>query len=731
MGLTILEVRLILTRRSGKQECLELQKQEAPAGEKQEAPAGEKPEASGRESWRAESGTVCAEFYTERREKLLTGGVRLRLKAEAFRENDGLCSSEPVRIEIRFPDRPVRMTAMYLHRDWWTRPAFIRTWEEMPERTQCIYLEYEDMFGCLFLMAGEKFKTCARGGKEGYLTLGMTACRGGQTALEEPVFVMALGDAALGAVEAACAGAAALAGCPGRSEKTYPEMFSWLGWCSWDAFYKEISEQKVCEKAEELREKQAPVRWLLLDDGWLSERENRLYDLGPEKEKFPEGFAEMTARLKADGRILGVGVWHALGGYWGGIEPGSPAWQAQRDVLYETVNGKLLPYPDMGKGYVFYGRWYEKLRAQGIDFVKVDGQSAVKNYFDEDTAVCEAAGKLHRALEGAAGCYMGGNLINCMGMAMENILGRPGSGLSRGSDDFVPDNPGGFAEHLIQNVYNAPYHSFFYYCDWDMFWTDHADAGKHAALRAVSGGPVYCSDRCGETDPAVLRPLAYRDGRILRMQRPALPAQDCLFTDPFADGVVKVTNLGDCGIPGRKAGAVAVFNLSGKKQTFRVSASDVQGLPAGSYRCYDWRECVCHADNAAFTLEADGYGVYLLLPPCGDTAVVGLADKYMSMLALESVRYLQNGFLACLREPGVFAFCTDRKVARLTVNGTDRLAELRRQGNCCRIDLEQRDGSCRTDLEQDGGNGAPQPAQTVVCVEYAALGDDGNENGQE
>ncbi|MBD5459555.1 MAG: hypothetical protein HDR26_01245 [Lachnospiraceae bacterium] len=700
MGLTILEVRLNITRRSGKQECLELQKQEVPAGGKQEAAGGE--------SWRAESETVRAEFYTERKEKLLTGGVRLNLKAEAFRENDGLCSRESVRIEVRFSDRPARMTAMYLHRDWWTRPAFIRSWEEMPERTQCIYLDYESAFGCIFLMAGEKFKTCARGGREGYLTLGMTAYRGGQMTLEEPVFVMALEGSALGAAEAACAGAAALAGCPKRSEKTYPEMFSWLGWCSWDAFYKEISEQRVCEKAQELREKDVPIRWLLMDDGWLSERENRLYDLKPEKDKFPDGFADMTARLKADGRILGVGVWHALGGYWGGIEPDSRAWQAQRDVLYKTVGGKILPCPDMGKGYVFYGRWYEQLRAQGIDFVKVDGQSAVKNYFDEDTAVCEAARELHRALEGAAGCYMGGNLINCMGMAMENILARPGSALSRGSDDFVPDNPKGFAEHLVQNIYNAPYHSFFYYCDWDMFWTDHADAGKHAALRAVSGGPVYCSDRCGETVPEVLRPLAYRDGRILRMERPALPAQDCLFEDPLAGGVVKVTNLGGCGMPDRKAGAVAVFNLSGQKQKFRVCSSDVYGLPAGSYRCYDWRSNTCHGDNAEFELEADGYGVYLLLPLCGDTAVVGLADKYMSMLALESVRQLGNGFLACVREPGSFVFCTDRKVRRLTVNGTDRLEEMQRQGDCCRINLERED--C-------GHSGAPQ--QTIVCAEYA------------
>ena len=34
-----------------------------------------------------------------------------------------------------------------------------------------------------------------------------------------------------------------------------PEMFRFLGWCSWDAFYREITEEKVRQKARELVEK--------------------------------------------------------------------------------------------------------------------------------------------------------------------------------------------------------------------------------------------------------------------------------------------------------------------------------------------------------------------------------------------------------------------------------------------------------------------------------------------
>ena len=53
-----------------------------------------------------------------------------------------------------------------------------------------------------------------------------------------------------------------------------------------------------------------------------------------------------------------------------------------------------------------------------------------------------------------------------LGMAMENILSRPTSAISRNSDDFMPNKENGFVEHLLQNAYNSVYHDELYYCDW-------------------------------------------------------------------------------------------------------------------------------------------------------------------------------------------------------------------------------------------------------------------------
>ena len=70
-----------------------------------------------------------------------------------------------------------------------------------------------------------------------------------------------------------------------------------------------------------------------------------------------------------------------------------------------------------------------------------------------------------------------------------------------------------------------------------MWWTDDEQAKKNSVLRAISGGPVYVSDKIGRSRPEVFEPLCYSDGRILRCESPATPTLDCLTVDPEKSGV--------------------------------------------------------------------------------------------------------------------------------------------------------------------------------------------------
>lgn len=320
----------------------------------------------------------------------------------------------------------------------------------------------------------------------------------------------------------------------------------------------------------------------------------------------------------------------------------------------KTVNGKLIPGPFTGKR--FYRDWYEGLSREGIDFVKVDGQSAVPYYFENGLPVSEAARGMNQALESGAS-YMDGAIINCMGMAMENILARPASVISRNSDNFVPDKENDFSEHLLQNAYNAVYHNELYCCDWDMFWTEHEDCVKHSLLRVLSGGPVYFSDEIGNTNPEVLWPLMYGDGRILMMDRAAKPTEDCMFFNPMERGVLKLHNVASWGQSGKGRG-IAAYNLTGQTQPYTFRPADIQDLEvANEYWVYDFfgKKVFPLNRNESYEgiLEEDGFVWFVILPKNKTGSCLGLLNKYAGFMAVESTQENEDMQVIVIRESGL------------------------------------------------------------------------------
>ena len=95
-----------------------------------------------------------------------------------------------------------------------------------------------------------------------------------------------------------------------------------------------------------------------------------------------------------------------------------------------------------------------------------------------------------------------------------------------------------------------------------MWWTDDEQAVKNSLCRAISGGPIYVSDKIGRTNPEVLKPLCLPDGRIIRADESATPTADCLTSDPTkSERIFKIRNrLGSCGV-------CAVFNINAENKT--------------------------------------------------------------------------------------------------------------------------------------------------------------------
>ena len=120
---------------------------------------------------------------------------------------------------------PEKITAMYMLNDWWTRPAFVEGFQEIPARTQVAFLKYQDRFACLVPMVGKTFKTYLEAGTEQEVCLEMLSSLDGQTEVDEPLYVLGEADTLADAVHKVFAWLTKRMGVRTREQRRMPEMF--------------------------------------------------------------------------------------------------------------------------------------------------------------------------------------------------------------------------------------------------------------------------------------------------------------------------------------------------------------------------------------------------------------------------------------------------------------------------------------------------------------------------
>ena len=241
-----------------------------------------------------------------------------------------------------------------------------------------------------------------------------------------------------------------------------------FGWCTWDAFYQEVSAERVREGLESFRRGGVVPKLVILDDGWqevrdLGERRGkRLCGFGA-NEKFGGGLREVIGMAKGEFGVERFFVWHAMGGYRGGVDlEGFAAYGVEeRERRYSEGVHHYVPTIESwwgtSAGVVegdqagrFFEDYHARLRAEGVDGVKVDVQASLES-------VCGSEGrvgmyeKFRRGLEGSVGKFFGDGLINCMSCANDIVYGMRAGSVMRTSTDFWPTKPETHGLHVWTN----------------------------------------------------------------------------------------------------------------------------------------------------------------------------------------------------------------------------------------------------------------------------------------
>ena len=223
-----------------------------------------------------------------------------------------------------------------------------------------------------------------------------------------------------------------------REEKITPQIVDLFGWCTWDAFYQEVSQEGVEAGLKTLVEGGSPPKFVIIDDGWQS------VDPGEEGQKTP--LMRLTA-IKENSKFLlksvvnvakeryglnHVYVWHAITGYWGGVKPSSKGMEHYLSAMkYPKVSPgvqdnepgmKTDPLTVHGLGlvdpkrvYQFYDELHGYLAGIGVDGVKVDVQSILETLGGGLGGRVELAKVYHQALDASVKKNFPGNgIIACM-----------------------------------------------------------------------------------------------------------------------------------------------------------------------------------------------------------------------------------------------------------------------------------------------------------------------------
>ncbi|PIN06744.1 Galactinol--sucrose galactosyltransferase [Handroanthus impetiginosus] len=387
-----------------------------------------------------------------------------------------------------------------------------------------------------------------------------------------------------------------------REKKKLPAILDWFGWCTWDAFYTDVTAEGVEEGLKSLSEGGAPPRFLIIDDGWqqigseIKEDPNCVVQEGAqfanrltgikENAKFQKngntgeqesGLKQVVSDAKQRHNVKYVYVWHALAGYWGGVQPAGPGMEHydtalaypvqspgvlgnQPDIVMDSlaVHGLGLVHPK--KVFNFYNELHAYLASCGVDGVKVDVQNIIETLGAGHGGRVSLTRSYHQALEASiARNFQDNGCIACMCHNTDGIYSARQTAVVRASDDYYPRDPASHTIHISSVAYNTVFLGEFMQPDWDMFHSLHPAAEYHAAARAVGGCAIYVSDKPGNHNFELLKRLVLPDGSVIRAQLPGRPTLDCLFVDPARDGIslLKIWNVN------KFSGMVGVFNCQG------------------------------------------------------------------------------------------------------------------------------------------------------------------------
>ena len=465
-----------------------------------------------------------------------------------------------------------------------------------------------------------------------------------------------------------------------RKNKSFPQYMNYLGWCTWNAFYFDVNEDKYLNGLKEFKENGVQLGMTLIDDGWLSTDDvmpigaRALTSFKENEDKFASGLKKLASIAKDDFGIKSFMVWHASMGYWAGVKIEKYTSSGIKinfpNALLksaESFNEKITHFPIRPeKAEEFYDEFHKYLKSSGIDGVKIDVQYVIEGAEGATGGRIKTFNMYQSAKEKSVHNNFSDNAVNCMSCSNDMLYRMKYTNALRSGNDYMPENKN--FSLIASNAYNTFWMYPIAYTDWDMFFSNKTESYIDAIARIAGGSSICVSDGLSNHNYKLLKELSLEDGRVLRPTEPGRPTLDCLMNDPQKKGnALKIFNKNSCTY------ILGVFNFNGDKTKVTISPNDVEGISVGDYILFGFfnKEIIKLKNNGSTLIEIDGEtaDLFTVSPYENGVAVIGLEGKINSSAAVSEIKISGTDIFVNVISNGEYKLYSDFKPKNLIVNG--------------------------------------------------------------
>ncbi|KAK1310799.1 putative galactinol--sucrose galactosyltransferase 2 [Acorus calamus] len=215
-----------------------------------------------------------------------------------------------------------------------------------------------------------------------------------------------------------------------RENKKYPGSLDWFGWCTWDAFYHAVNPQGIKEGLKRFGARLNSIK------------ENSKFGKGTDTDMNGStgSLKDFITDIKKTFSLKYVYLWHALMGYWGGLNP-----NAQGTNKY---NAKLL-YPVQSPGNLSH------IRDLAMDRMEISNASAITRASDDYYPKNPASQTLHIATVAFNSIFLGEIVVPDWDMFYSDHYAAEFHAVARalgGCGVYVSDKPGKHDFKLLKRL---------------------------------------------------------------------------------------------------------------------------------------------------------------------------------------------------------------------------------------------------------------------------------------